>query len=70
ILDSIQREDNTLASLPLVNMHRCLVGRKRLLFKQVQPGSTLAWIREWQSSDCKNTSCWVSENVGQVACDS
>ncbi|KAJ7350542.1 hypothetical protein DFH08DRAFT_695731 [Mycena albidolilacea] len=44
ILDGIQREDNTLASLPLVDMRRCLIGRKRLLVKQVQPGSTLGWI--------------------------
>ncbi|KAJ7824788.1 hypothetical protein B0H14DRAFT_2369337 [Mycena olivaceomarginata] len=70
ILDGIQREDNTLASLPLVDMRRCLIGHKRLLVKQVQPGSTLGWIREWESSDCKDTSCWASENVRQVACDS
>ncbi|KAJ7797718.1 hypothetical protein B0H14DRAFT_3547390, partial [Mycena olivaceomarginata] len=33
ILDGIQREDNTLASLPLVDMCRCLVGCERLLVK-------------------------------------
>ncbi|KAJ7821122.1 hypothetical protein B0H14DRAFT_2519490 [Mycena olivaceomarginata] len=46
ILNGIQREDNTLESLPLVDMCRCLIGRERLLVKQVQPGSTLGWIRE------------------------
>jgi hypothetical protein len=50
----MKREDGTVASLPLVDLRRCIIGRDRLLSKQFQPGYTLGWLRNWQLSDCKN----------------
>ncbi|KAJ7701040.1 hypothetical protein B0H14DRAFT_3650629 [Mycena olivaceomarginata] len=45
LLDGLVRQDGTRASLPLLDLRHCLVGREHLLVKQFQPGYTLGWLR-------------------------
>ncbi|KAF8170322.1 hypothetical protein K438DRAFT_1982832 [Mycena galopus ATCC 62051] len=55
--DSRPRDDGTLASLPSVDLRRCLLGRETLLTKQFQTGYTLGWLREWPYADCNDPKC-------------
>ncbi|KAJ7931699.1 hypothetical protein B0H13DRAFT_2308408 [Mycena leptocephala] len=60
----IRRRDGA-PSLSLIDLHRCIIGRDRLLRKQFQPGYTLGWLRRWEYNDCtKFSPCkLVRENL-------
>ncbi|KAF8216803.1 hypothetical protein K438DRAFT_1797869 [Mycena galopus ATCC 62051] len=52
LLKGIKREDGTVASLPAVDLYRCVVGQRRISIKQFEPGYTFGWVRAWESDDC------------------
>ncbi|KAF8178636.1 hypothetical protein K438DRAFT_1844146 [Mycena galopus ATCC 62051] len=54
LFQGIQRADETLATLPLAELQRCVIGREKLLTKQYQPGYTLGWLRKWPYTDCSD----------------
>ncbi|KAJ6456125.1 hypothetical protein C8R45DRAFT_1034982 [Mycena sanguinolenta] len=58
LFDGTEREDGTRASLPPVDLRRCLVGRERLLVKQFEPGYTFGWARKWLFYDCVRVAQW------------
>jgi hypothetical protein len=41
-----------MAFLPPADLRRCVVGREKLLLKQLQPGYTLGWVQNWKFNDC------------------
>ncbi|KAJ7873827.1 hypothetical protein B0H14DRAFT_3557027 [Mycena olivaceomarginata] len=44
LLDGLMHQDGTHASLPSLDLRRCLIGHGHLLVKQFQPGYTLGWL--------------------------
>ncbi|KAF8216636.1 hypothetical protein K438DRAFT_1703693 [Mycena galopus ATCC 62051] len=53
LLDGIPRSDRTLTSLAPSTLRQCIVGREKIIFKQMQPGHTLGWLWEWEyDADC------------------
>jgi hypothetical protein len=59
LLSGIPRGDETIASLARVDLHRCIVGREKLMSAQYKKNYTWGWFRSWnQDNDlvCNETS--------------
>ncbi|KAJ7106070.1 hypothetical protein C8R43DRAFT_1046095 [Mycena crocata] len=54
LFDGIPRGDGTSAHLGPVDQRQCVLAYRRLLMKQIKPGYTLGWVREW-SADCTDS---------------
>ncbi|KAJ6519075.1 hypothetical protein C8R45DRAFT_950164 [Mycena sanguinolenta] len=70
LLDGVNRNDGTLASLSSLDLRRCILGRERLLSKQFQEGYTFGWTRE-SSHNCTNSEicCVVRERLSRAFSD-
>ncbi|KAJ6456124.1 hypothetical protein C8R45DRAFT_914207 [Mycena sanguinolenta] len=64
LFDGIQRADSTRAVLSNLDLRRCIVGQQRLLHKQLQPGYTLGWARNWEFVNCADPArCSASQKI-------
>ncbi|KAJ7018340.1 hypothetical protein C8F04DRAFT_1151881 [Mycena alexandri] len=53
LFDGHPRDDGTIASLALLDLRRCIVGRDKLMKARFEPGYTLGWLKNWDHGlDC------------------
>ncbi|KAJ7125109.1 hypothetical protein C8R44DRAFT_131791 [Mycena epipterygia] len=51
LFDGISRGDGTSASLALIDLRRCVLGREKSMSLQFKEGYTLEWLRKWDHDD-------------------